>query len=116
MINTRSVTTVEVLRSWFSRFGLPKQVVTDNGPQFVSQEFEDFLKNNGIKHVTSPTYHQQSNGIAERCVQTIKKALKSNHVHSTNIQQKLQNFILAYHATPSAKTGKRHLNYLLVGV
>ena len=95
-----------MLRSWFFRFGIPKQIVTDNGPQFTSKQFKEFITMNGINHVTSPVYHQQSNGAAERCVQTLKKALESNNVDSLNIERKLQDFLQAYHATPSAKTGK----------
>ena len=43
-------TTVYVLRLFFANFGLPEEVVSDNGPQFTSQEFNRFCVNNGIKH------------------------------------------------------------------
>jgi hypothetical protein len=68
--------TVRMIRSWFARFGLPKVVVTDNGPQFCSEEFKGFLEENGIRHITSPPYHPRSNGEAERTVQTLKSALR----------------------------------------
>ena len=57
----------------FSRFGIPKEIVTDNGSQFVSQEFTQFLKVLGVKHTPVMTYHPQSNGEAERMVRTIKE-------------------------------------------
>ena len=106
MKSTKAWNTVNVLRSWFFRFGIPKQIVTDNGPQFTSKEFNEFIRMNGINHMTSSAYHQQSNGVAERCVQTLIKALVSNNVDSMNIERKLQNFLLAYHATPLTKIGK----------
>ena len=41
----------------FCNFGLPEVMVIDNGPAFVSTEFEQFLKKNGIRHKTSAPYH-----------------------------------------------------------
>ena len=60
----------------FFVFGLPEQVVTDNGSQFVSEEFSTFLRNNGIRHFKSTPYHPSTNGAAERLVQTFKNAIK----------------------------------------
>ena len=56
-------------------YGLPEQIVTDNGPQFTSDEFATFLKENGIKHIRSSPYHPLSNGAAERFVRTFKEAI-----------------------------------------
>ena len=58
---------------WLSK---PTQVLTDNGPQFVSDESLSFI--NGIKHIKSAPYHPATNGLAERFVQSLKKALKTN--------------------------------------
>ena len=63
-----SAVTIEHLHSIFATHGLPKMFVTDNGTQFTSAEFESFMKNNGIQHVTSSPYHPSSNGLAERAV------------------------------------------------
>ena len=58
----------------FSTLGFPEGLVTDNGPAFTSQEFANFIKANGIRHLTSLPYHPASNGPAERVVQTFFKA------------------------------------------
>ena len=75
--------TIQHMRTIFSTFGLPEVLVTDNGPSFVSREFEEFLRRNGIKHKTTDPYHPASNGLAERVVQTFKrgKLEKCKQVH-----------------------------------
>ena len=65
--------TIEVLRHIFSVFGLSEQVVSDNGPQFISDQFSSFLRSNGIKHFKLAPYHPSTNEVAERLVQTYKK-------------------------------------------
>ena len=72
-----STKAIEKLQSLFARNGVPSQLVSDNGPQFKSEEFQMFLKRNGIKHLTSAPCHPASNGLAERCVQSFKSAMKS---------------------------------------
>jgi len=59
--STSSTPVIEELRTLFAKFGLPETIVTDNGSGFTSQEFETFLKANGIKHPTSAPYHPASN-------------------------------------------------------
>ena len=54
---TTASQTVTVLMRMFSANGLPEQLVTDNGPQFVSEEFASFCRSNGIKHICVSPYH-----------------------------------------------------------
>ena len=54
-----------------ARFGIPRQVVSDGGPQFTSSEFERFVESWGISHVTSSPNHQQANGKAESAVKVV---------------------------------------------
>ena len=47
---TTATKTTQALRTIFSRNGLSEQIVNDNGPQFVSEEFQQLIKLNGITH------------------------------------------------------------------
>lgn len=90
--------TVQFMRAFSARWGLPETVVSDNGTPFVSQTFQRFCQENGITHLRAPPYHPQSNGSAERAVREVKKALAR---HGTgNIQLAVSNFLLGQHATP----------------
>ena len=67
---------IELSRTLFSQFGIPEVLVTDNCPCFVSEEFETFLSKKVIKRITSAPFHPAANGLAERAVKIVKKALK----------------------------------------
>ena len=70
-----SLSVIKHLKDIFTEIGIPRCIVSDGVTQFTSQEFQDFTKTWGIHHrVTSPT-NAQSNGQAERFVQTIKNSL-----------------------------------------
>lgn len=97
--------TIEHLRNIFSRFGLPLTLVSDNASTFTSNEFQLFLKSNGIQHKLSAPYHPQSNGQAERYVQTVKNALKKVMTEPGTLNLKLNRFLLQYRKTPNATTG-----------
>lgn len=97
--------TIQALRDLIARFGIPEILVSDNGPQLVAHEFEDFLIRMGIKHIRSAPYHPQSNGAVERCVQTFKAAMKSMLKEPGKLLEKLASFLFQYRNTPHSTTG-----------
>ncbi|CAC5415744.1 unnamed protein product [Mytilus coruscus] len=106
MKNITSESTINVLRTIFSRNGMPSRIVSDNGPQFTSQEFENFMQLNGIKHTRSAPYHPSTNGLAERFVQTFKQALKSSSNDSGTVSKKLAQFLSANRNTKHSTTNE----------
>ena len=106
MSSTTTEKTITVLRRMFAQFGLPHQVVSDNGPQFTSEEFKRFMRSNGIKHIRSTPYHPATNGAVERLVRTFKQTMRAGRHDLLSMQHRLQNFLLTYRATPHTTTGE----------
>ena len=106
MSSTTSQSTILELRKLFAAYGLPEHVISDNGPQFVSTEFENFLEMNGIRHTCSASYHPQTNGEAERFVQTLKQFLRAEKLDKCSVQTKVSRFLLSYRSTPNYTTGR----------
>lgn len=75
LTTTTSVRVVTIMKKHFARFGVPKMIVSDGGPQFTSQDFQDFVCIWDMTHVTSSPMHQQENGKAESAVKIMKTLL-----------------------------------------
>lgn len=95
---TTTSKTIELLSEAFARHGYCDTIVSDNGPQFTSAEFDRFCKSLGIEHVRTAPYHPQSNGQAGKFVDLLKTGLKKAE---GNIDQKLRKFLHCYRFTPS---------------
>ena len=67
-----SVRIVTLLKKHCARYGIPRMIVLDGGPQFTSQELSSFVEDWGINHVTLSPMHQRANGKAESAVKIIK--------------------------------------------
>ena len=84
--------TIAQLKKMFAHQGIPDVLFTDNGPQFSAKEFADFAEEWKFTHITSSPRYPQSNGEAERIVQTMKNMLdKASDEHLA---------LLAYRNTP----------------
>ena len=106
--STLASETTKVLLSLFSRHGLPDKLVSDNGPQFTSEVFKEFMSNCGILHIKTAPYHPQTNGEAKRLVQTFKNFIKrADHdksMNQTQIDEAILKFLMTYRCTPHSGT------------
>ena len=75
---TSSADVINSLKGMFARHGLPDSLVSDNGPQYSSSEFKQFVEECGICHLTSSPNHPSANGEAERAVRTVKGLLTAD--------------------------------------
>ena len=71
-----SKTIIGKLKTHLARYGIPDQIISDNGPQYISKEFQDFCNKWDIEHLTSSPYNSKSNGKAESAVKTAKRIMR----------------------------------------
>ncbi|XP_030216443.1 uncharacterized protein LOC115546817 [Gadus morhua] len=67
---------VKALTKFFSTFGLPRVLQTDQGTNFLSNLFNQVLKTLNVHHAVSSAYHPESQGALERWHQTLKSMLR----------------------------------------
>ena len=100
---------IETLQTLFAAYGLPEEVVSDNGPPFTSEQLANFFKRNAVVHAFTPTYRPQSNGSAERTVRSVKEGLLQQLLDPSlckrSLQHKIDTWIFDYRNTPHTTTG-----------
>ncbi|XP_018493986.1 uncharacterized protein K02A2.6-like [Galendromus occidentalis] len=96
---------ISFLRRIFNREGVPETLVSDNGVQFTSREFNEFLQEYGVKHYKSPNYHPRANGLIERFNRTLGHMLATAKMAGGNIRDRLIEMLGSYNSTPQATTG-----------
>ncbi len=109
--STRTV--IRCLRNVFARFGVPFTLVSNNGKEFVSHDFKEWLKCQGCRKVDTPLYSPRSNGIAERAVHTLKKGL---NFYNSNMGCSLASYldeVLFSHRNSSQARGSTPAKLLL---
>lgn len=107
---TKSITaasTIALMDDVFATFGVPLMIVSDNGSNFTSAEFNNFLTRVGVKyHKYTAPYHPSTNGQAERNVQTIKNALKAMCTTRDTLRENINEFLRQYRNAPHYSTGQ----------
>ena len=63
---------ISALSSSFSVFGIPEEIISDNGSQFSAKEYQDFAARYGFRITTSSPHYPRGHGFIECQVQTIK--------------------------------------------
>ena len=96
---------ISFLNSVFSREGIPRFVVTDNGVQFTSKEFREFCVQKGIQHMKTSLYLPSSNGLVERWNSTLSSVFETARAEKKNVVTALHEFLMVYRATEHATTG-----------
>ncbi|XP_056132704.1 prolactin-like [Lampris incognitus] len=106
--NLTSPTVIWKLKAMFARFGIPQCVVSDNGPCYSSQDFKSFAQAWDFEHVTSSPLYPQSNGLADKTVQTAKALMDKAHTQSYN-----QNSLVAAQSMAGQNCAKNDKNSIM---
>ena len=102
--STTATTIISRLDRIFAQHGYPDEIVSDNGPQFISREFADYMKSTGIDHRRVTPYHPQANAEVERFNSTLLKAIRTARNSGRDWHHSIFAFLLAYRSTPHPAT------------
>lgn len=100
-----SAVVIDFLTGLFDRFGLVEEVVTDNGVQFTSSEFSDFLQSLGIRHCRTALYNPSANAEAERLNRVLKDGIKAALADGKSFRDGVRQTLAAYRTTVQSTTG-----------
>ena len=75
MNDAQGPTVVTHTKQIFSRYGSPKEVISDKSPEFKSKEYKKFAREWDFEHNPSSPIYPESNGLVERTIQTVKRTL-----------------------------------------
>lgn len=96
---------IEALEKMFVHHGLPITITSDNGPQFVSEKFEQYLKSNRIEHRRVTPLHPAANGEVERQNRSLMKRIRIAQAENKDWKKEIRTYMFAYRTTPHSVTG-----------
>ncbi|KAL5013072.1 hypothetical protein ScPMuIL_011623 [Solemya velum] len=106
LCNQNAETVAECLVSLFSRVGVPKEILSDQGSNFMSDLMKELCRLLSIKKLSSTPYHPQTNGLVEKFNGTLKTMLKTYAMsESRNWDKHLPYVLFAYREVPNETTG-----------
>ncbi len=92
----------------FTRFGTPLKIVSDNGPQFLSEVVENLLARLAVKQRFTTRYKPNTNGLVERTNRTLCSMLAKEaevHVNICDWDLKIHHVVWVYNTTYKTTTG-----------
>ena len=104
--NIRAETVAEALVNMYSRVGVPREILTDQGKQFISDVMREVSRLLSVRQMTSSPYHPQTNGLVERFNGVLKRMLARMCEERPNDWDRYINPLLfAYREAPQASLG-----------
>ena len=115
-IPNQEATTVSsvLVREFFSRYGVPHFLHSDQGSQFESKLFAEICTLLGIVKTRTTPFHPQSDGLSERNIKTLSRMIAMTSQNQSNWDEHLTFISMAYRATPQSSTGLSP-NFMMFG-
>ena len=112
--NSGAAGLIKANRELFATFGVPEQLSSDGGPEYMSKTFQEFMYTWGVTHRLSSAYHPQSNGRAEVTVKAMKRLLRENVDHMGKLNtDAVTRAMLQLRNTPESDSGLSPAQILL---
>ena len=105
MKSVTSAKVIDSLEKMFTTHGSPVTLTSDNGPQFVSSEFAEFMKREGVFHRRVTPLYPAANGEVERQNRSLLKRLKIAQAENKDWKHEIRLYLRAYRCTPHSVTG-----------
>ena len=107
MKDMRATSVVDVLvHDVFLKKGVPVEILTDQGPNFMSETVKDLYLMNGVKMLRTTAYHPQTNGLCERFNQTAcRRVMTMVKEDQRNWDDAMDYVALSYNASTQSSTG-----------
>ncbi|XP_068704750.1 uncharacterized protein [Montipora foliosa] len=106
MTPTTTVKVIDNLEEIFSHHGLPITIKSDNGPQFISGEFQEYCLQNDIVHLKTTPKWPQANGEVERQNASLTKRIRIAQAEGVNGKKELRRYVTKYRSIDHTTTGK----------
>lgn len=101
--STSMATTIESLDEIFQVFGWPNTLRSDNGPAFAG-DFKQYCRDHDVTIENSMPLDPQQNGLVERAMTTINKALDAARLLESDYAEEIERAVKAHNAAPNPTT------------
>ena len=102
--STAASQVISSLEEIFARHGLPESLTSDNGPQFISAEFAEYMTQQAIRHHKVTDKWPQANEEVKRQNGSLLKRLQIAHAGQKDLKRKLKTSLSAYRSLPHPTT------------
>ena len=106
MTSTTAAKVIDNLEEIFSRHGLPITIKSDNGPRFISGEFQEYCVQNGIVHLKTTPKWPQANGEVERQNASLMKRIRIAQAEGVDWKKELRRYVTKYRRIDHTTTGR----------